>query len=325
VVGSLVVPAAAPLGPVQARAATLRDRVVVAGVLGVLATLLVAFVLVGPVLRALGRLRRTAAEVAATADLATRVDATDGPEEIRELSRTLNAMLARLETADAERRAALEATRRFAADAGHELRTPLATIGAGVQTLHEHPELAGEERAAAFDDVRQEHRRVVALLESLQTLARGDAAGRLERERVDLVELVEEAVAAVRRTAPPGTTIELHAPPALVREAWPPGVRIAVENLLRNAVVHGRPGAGTVAIAVAEDAGEVRITVDDDGPGIPAADRDRRRERFARGTGSASGSGLGLAIVEQQAGLHDGRLELGESPAGGLRARLVLG
>ncbi|MDO9408470.1 HAMP domain-containing sensor histidine kinase, partial [Patulibacter sp.] len=321
---ALVVQAAAPLGPVDARAATLRDRVAVAGVLGVAATLLIAFLLVGAVLRALGRLRRTAAEVAVTADLATRVDATRGPQEIRELSSTLNAMLARLEDADGERRAALEATRRFAADAGHELRTPLATIGAGVQTLADHPELEGPDRDAAFHDVRQEHRRVVALLESLQTLARGDAAGRLEREPVDLVELVEEAVASVRRSAPDGTAIELHAPSELVREAWPPGVRIAVENLLRNAVAHGRP-AGAIAVTVEQAGGEVRITVDDDGPGIPPEQRDRLRERFARGASADTpGSGLGLAIVEQQAGLHGGRLELTDAPAGGLRARLVL-
>ncbi|CAB4946476.1 unannotated protein [freshwater metagenome] len=323
--GSLVVQAAAPLGPVDARAATLRDRVVVAGVLGVAATLVVAFLLVGAVLRALGRLRRTAAEVAVTADLATRVDATRGPQEIRELSSALNAMLARLQTADGERRAALEATRRFAADAGHELRTPLATIGAGVQTLAEHPELDGADRDAAFRDVRQEHRRVVALLESLQTLARGDAAGRLEREPVDVVEVVEEAASSVRRSAPAGTSIELHAPPALVRDAWPPGVRIAVENLLRNAVAHGRP-AGAVEVTVEADGDEVHVTVDDDGPGIPPEHRDRLRERFARGApADTPGSGLGLAIVEQQAGLHDGRLELSDAPAGGLRARLVLG
>ena len=320
----VVVQAAAPQGPLRGRADRLRNRVAFAGVAAVLATLVVAFLLVGTVLRALGRLRHAAGTVAATADLRTRIDDHDGPQEIREVATTLNAMLSRLEAADRERRAALEATRRFAADAGHELRTPLATIGAAVQTLSRYPDMDPGERAAALGDVLHEHRRAVALLTALQDLARGDAAARTDRAPTDLAELAEAAVASVR-AAHPGADITLEAPGVLVAPAWPPGLRLAIENLVRNAVRHGRSGGHVVVRLLATEAGTT-VLVDDDGPGIPAAERTAVRGRFVRGAAATgTGSGLGLALVEQQAALHDGTLVLEGSPMGGLRARLVLG
>lgn len=344
----IVVQAASPLATLDDRRAALRDRLLLAGVVGVLGTGLLAFLLAGPALGALTRLRRDAGHVATTADLDVRMPEADGPAEVRELAGTLNAMLARLSAADADRRAALTTTQRFAADAGHELRTPLTALTTTVQALRSHPELPEAERTAMLDEVSEEHARLVGLLDALQALARGDAGARLEHAPVDLAEVAEQAVAAAR-TAAPDTTFLLDAPPSLVVDGWAPGLRLALDNLLVNAVRHGRAG-GRVAVTVAgagpdaagigpdttgTDADGARgngaresavLLVDDDGPGVPAGEREAVVGRFARGVGAtAPGSGLGLALVEQQAGLHGGALVLEDAPLGGLRARMTLG
>jgi two-component system sensor histidine kinase PrrB len=105
---------------------------------------------------------------------------------------------------------------------------------------------------------------------------------------------------------------------------WPVGLRLAVDNLLDNAALHGRP-EGTVDVQLTHDTDTVRITVGDDGPGIPADRRQAMKDRFTRGARTRSpGSGLGLALVDQQAHLHHGTLHLGAAPAGGLEATLSL-
>ncbi|MFD4714399.1 sensor histidine kinase [Streptomyces sp. NPDC058430] len=107
---------------------------------------------------------------------------------------------------------------------------------------------------------------------------------------------------------------------------WPVGLCLAVDNLLDNAVLHCRPD-GSVDIHLAHDTGRstVRITIGDDGPGIPPDQRYSMKERFTRGTRTrAPGSGLSLALVDQQTHLHHGTVHLGQSPAGGLEAALVL-
>ena len=102
------------------------------------------------------------------------------------------------------------------------------------------------------------------------------------------------------------------------------GLRLLVDNLLDNAALHGRAG-GHVRVALARDDDDLLVRVDDDGPGIPAADRERLLEPFARGTATtASGTGLGLAIVAQQVALHDGELRLEDSELGGLGVQVRL-
>ena len=143
-------------------------------------------------------------------------------------------MLGRLSRSASDRRRALDATRRFAADAGHELRTPLTSVQATLSVLARHPELDTERRNALLDDALTEQRRLVDLLDGLQALARGDAAPGDDTE-VDLSELVAEA------TAEQGGR-ELHTDlpdgPVMVR-GWDAGLRMLVGNLVQNAVRHG--------------------------------------------------------------------------------------
>ena len=307
---------AARLAPLDARADRL--RLVLALALGgaLLATALAAGSLVRVALRPLDRLRRTAGEVAVTADLGRRVPVGEGPEEIDALAEDFNAMLARLQTSAGAREQALESARRFAADAGHELRTPLTSLRANLDAAGHAAAGLGPDAQAALAACAGDATRLQALVEQLQALARGEAGPPASAEPIDLGELADAAVLALRARHP-SVRAELRAPASgpLVRgEAE--SLRMLLDNLLENAAVHGRAD-GAVTVTVAES-GE--LLVDDDGDGIPVAERAAVLERFARGAGARGpGTGLGLSIAAAQAARHGGDLELGEAPAGGLR------
>jgi two-component system, OmpR family, sensor histidine kinase PrrB len=307
---------ASSLAPVEARVARIRRIVLLVGLLALGLTALTAWFLTGLAIRPLARLRAGAARVSDTADLSERLDDADGPVEVRSLARDLNQMLGRLQ-------ASTDATRRFAADAGHELRTPLTGLRANLETLQRNPELPAGQRGALLGEMAAEQDRMVHLLEGLQALARGEAANAIAREDVELGDMVDAAVFSARRRHPE-TTIELGEEGEVVVHGWADGLRRVVDNLLDNAALHGRPG-GRVVVSLRREDGRALLSVDDDGPGVPEAERPRALEPFARGEGTdAPGTGLGLAIVAQQVALHDGSLELTDSPLGGLGVRVRL-
>jgi two-component system, OmpR family, sensor histidine kinase PrrB len=299
------------LDPVEDRVASIRTLVLVLGLGALALTGLAAWAFTSLAVRPLGRLQAGAARVGSAEDLRTPLPA-EGPEEVRSLAGALNAMLARLEASSA-------ATRRFAADAGHELRTPLTGMRANLDALERNPDLPAEQRAALVRDTAAEQERIVHLLDGLQALARGEAAESLPREDVELGDLVDAAVYAARRRHPAaGFELDDRVGDATLH-GWSGGLRLVIDNLLDNAALHGRPG-GRVRVGLEREDGALVVRVEDDGPGIPAADRERVLEPFARGDGAtAPGTGLGLAIVAQQVALHGGELRVGESEAlGGL-------
>jgi two-component system sensor histidine kinase PrrB len=293
--------------------------------LGGLALLIAAtgtFLFANLLLRPLRRLRRLTATIASDEDLDRRIPADEGPGELRALAASFDAMLTRLARSSADRERALEATRRFAADAGHELRTPLTSVQANLSSLRRHPDIPAERRAELLDDALGEQRRLVALLDGLQALARGDAAP-LEHTQVDLAELLDHALEAARSRHPATRwDVELPEEPVEV-EGWGPGLRLVLDNLVENAAHHGRAG-GTVHVGLSANGSGANLVVEDDGPGIPAAERERIFEPFARLDGTlAPGSGLGLALVAQQARHHGAQIELDDSDAlGGARFRV---
>ena len=270
----------------------------------------------GLALRPLAVLRSAAERVATSRDLATRLPR-GGPEEVDSLAGSLNAMLARLQRSVAQTEATLVASRRFAADAGHELRTPLTSMRANLDVLARSTNLSDAEQRLMVD-VAREQGRLLALLDGLQQLARGDAAAAVPRERIDLADVVDAAVtnAAARHG---DATITFSGPDDVPVDGWPDGLRLLVDNLLDNAVRHSRPDV-RVEVTLAVEGARARLLVDDDGPGVPERDRERMFERFVRGDGTrAPGSGLGLALVRQQAIAHGGRVDLATSPWGGTR------
>jgi two-component system sensor histidine kinase PrrB len=315
---------AANLDPVEDRIRSMRTRVAVISGLGILGAAVLASLLSGIALEPLSRLRRAATGISGTRDLSRRLPDSGAAEEVNELARSVNAMLTRLEHSTADTEAALEATRRFAADVGHEVRTPLTSIRANLDAIRRNPAMPEAERRAILEDVAQEQAALVSLLDALQALARGDAGASLPRERLDFAEIVDAAVEAARRRHPQAR-IELSSPEQRQElSGWPDGLRLLVDNLLENALRHG---GSNVSVEVERTGNTVSLSVSDDGPGIPAAERGRIFERFARGRGAkAPGSGLGLALVAQQAALHDGRIVVGDSALGGARftARLPI-
>ena len=312
---------------VAARLTTIQDRaqrlriVVVAALLGaLLATALLTRSLARLALEPLRGLAGTAAQVAATADLSVRVPTGDGPEEVDELADDLNAMLNRLQRSASEREAALSSARRFAADAGHELRNPLTSLRANIALIERSGAFSDPDVRAAVTASASDSARLVALVDQLQQLARGEAGAPALKEPVDIGELADTAlVALVDRF--PEITAELHAPESgPVIDAEPESLRMLLDNLLVNAAIHGRPG-GRVELSVeALPSGGSRIQVDDDGEGIPADQREAVLERFVRGEGSrGAGTGLGLAIAAAQTARYEGTLTLADSALGGLQ------
>ncbi|WP_205699268.1 HAMP domain-containing sensor histidine kinase [Conexibacter sp. SYSU D00693] len=309
------------LTALERRQARLRRRLALIGLAALAVCAALTFLATSVVLAPLRRLRSATAEIAGDEDLDRRV-AADGPFELRALASSFNAMLARLGRSAADRERALAATRRFAADAGHELRTPLTSLQATLSSLSRHPDLPAERRSRMLEDAADQQHRLVALLDGLQALARGDAAP--PDDDVDLAELVDVAVSAAAERHPAVRFVpELPEDPVVVR-GWAPGLRSIADNLLQNAALHGASGGGTVRVAL--EPGPV-LVVEDDGPGIPEADRERVLEPFTRlGAGEAPGSGLGLAVVAQQARHHGAELAIGTSQGlGGARLSVRFG
>jgi signal transduction histidine kinase len=300
----------------EQRQASLRNRLLVIGLLALLLAAAGVFVAGGVVLRPLRRLRAAAERIAGEEDLAQRVPAERGPTETRALAAALNAMLARLSRSASDRERAIEATRRFAADAGHELRTPLTSIQARLSALARHPDEPAERRTQMAEEALGQQRRAAALLDGLQALARGDAAPPLEP--VDLADTVDAALAAARERHPDVRWSGDVPDGAVTVDAWEPGLRALLDNLLENAARHGR-AEGEVRIAVR--GGETpELIVEDDGAGVPDADRARIFEPFVRLGDESEGSGLGLALVAQQARHHRADIGVDRSPAlGGAR------
>jgi signal transduction histidine kinase len=309
------------LDDLEQRQSALNRRLAAFGIGALLVSGIGVWFVANLLLRPLRRLRAATANIASTSDLDQRVPGDDGAAELRSLAASFNDMLARLGRSAADRERALAATRRFTADAGHELRTPLTSVLATLSALSRHPDIPAAQRASLVEDALSEHRRLVDLLDGLQALARGDAAAVAHTE-VDLAELVAAAVDSAAARHPEVTWSSELPDCAVVVSGWEPGLRLLADNLMENAVRHGRAG-GSVTVRVEVGGGGPALVVDDDGPGVDESDRERIFEPFVRANGALSeevpGSGLGLALVAQQVRDHGATIAVGESPLGGAR------
>ena len=266
----------------------------------------------------ISRLTEAAGAIARTRDPSLRIPHPESRDEVSELARTLEGMLRSLDEARGETEAMLARQRQFVADASHELRTPLTSVLANLELLE--LELEGESREAAASALRSS-RRMRRLVADLLLLARADSGHVAAHVSLDLSEVVTEAVGELEPVAG-DHLISVRAPPgAEMAGARDELHRLAV-NLLENALRHTAPGTAVEA-TVERRNGEVVLSVEDDGPGIPAELHDKVFERFFRGAGDRSGSsGLGLSIVRAVAGSHAGTVSL-EEPLDGRGARFV--
>jgi two-component system OmpR family sensor kinase len=316
--GELVV--AVPLGDTDATLSRLAliELVVSAVILAALAA--AAWWLIGLGLRPLRRMGEVAGQIAA-GDLSRRVEPDDDRTEVGGLGRSLNAMLAQIEAAFAEREAGERRLRRFLADASHELRTPLASIR-GYSELYRigaARDPAEVERAMAR--IEAESARMGGLVDDLLTLARIDEVREPAREPLDLCELLEDARDDARAAAP-GREISLTSRGPVAARGDGDALRRVFANLLRNAIVH-TPDGTPIEISLEATDTWATVRVRDHGPGLPPGNPDAVFERFWRDSASRGrddgGAGLGLAIVAALVGAHGGSVEASNPADGGAR------
>jgi len=257
-------------------------------------------------------------------DLADRVSPQDAATEVGRLGTALNGMLARIEASVREREASQELTRRFFADASHELRNPLASLRANAE-LYQQGALARPEQVdEAMRRIALEAQRMSGLVDDMLRLARLDQRPDQQHDPVDLTALVA-GCAERAQIADPRRTWHSRIAADLVTIGDEELLRRAIDNLLANVRAH-TPCGTIVTITARARGGAVTVAVSDDGPGVPASELPRIFGRFYR-AGKQSyrpGSGLGLAIVTEIASAHSGTAEATLNSPSGLCVTLTL-
>ena len=288
-----------------------------AGVLGGTLLALLGGVLLGRrAMLPVARMTTAARDIQRTRDPSKTIPQPAADDEVAELARTLQAMLDSLEAAREETEGALHRQRQFVADASHELRTPLTSILANLELLADV--LDGERGEAARSALRSSQR-MRRLVGDLLLLARADANRQQPREPTDISRVLVEVAAELGPVAD-GHHLTIDADAAVVDGARDELYRMTL-NLVENAIRHTPEGTRIRATVAAEN-GDVVLTVQDDGPGVPPELREHIFERFVRGTGDrGSSSGLGLSIVRAVAEAHGGSVVLEDTRHG---ARFVV-
>ncbi|HEV3322193.1 MAG TPA: HAMP domain-containing sensor histidine kinase [Solirubrobacteraceae bacterium] len=280
------------------------------GVAGIALAALLGALVARTALTPIARFTRRTEQLTGDPDLSRRLEVS-GRDELARLAASFNATLEQLERSVA-------AQRHLIADAGHELRTPIASLRANIQVLQDAARLAPEDREALRRDIIDELDELTALVSDVAELARG-SRGELATDDVRLDEIVAGAVERTRRRCALRFEVELE--PTVVRGA---GERInrAVANLLDNARKWSPPG-GLVEVDLRDGV----LCVRDHGPGFAEADLPHVFERFYRADAARGlpGSGLGLAIVRQAAEAHHGFVRAANAPGGGARLEVSFG
>ncbi len=309
---SVIVQCAEPLASVSKELRELASLLALVS----LATFLIAgggsFWLAGRALRPIRRVN-AALETVSETRLDQRLDPFSFDVELHPLITQLNAALDRLERG-------FQRERQFTADASHELRTPLAAILNSIEVLLRRPRTEEELIDAHLDNERTA-RSMQAVVEGLLLLARMDAGkGPPAKENVEAAALVEEIFAALGFQARAKNVRLVQAvDPSIRVQAAPSQLRLALANLIDNAVRYNRPD-GSVTVEARQEDGATVIEVRDTGPGIPAEHLPRLFERFYRVDPSRAettgGAGLGLSIVRKIVEGQGGHVSASSGPEG---------
>jgi signal transduction histidine kinase len=309
--GRLTVTAAAPVDQVARSVDALRERLWIGLPAVVALVAAVAWALVGRALRPVDAMRAEVDEISGST-MHRRVPEPPTNDEIGRLARTMNAMLSRLDTTATRQR-------QFVSDASHELRSPVAAIRTSLEVARRSPDRANW--PAVADSALAEESRLEALLDDLLLLAAQDEnrATAIDPEPVNLTALATAEARRPRRVPVDVVHWPADGKPVEVAAAGDQ-LAHALSNLVDNAA---RYATSIVQITLSCHENTVRITVDDDGPGIPLADRERVFERFTRLDDSRArpqgGSGLGLAVVRAILSRHGGQIRIEDGPLGGAR------
>ena len=285
----------------------------IAGIITLIATTIVGWLVSGRAVRPLEKLAETTDAIGATGDLSQRLPPVHAKDEVGRLTLSFNAMLHRLQESQRRLADSLDAQRQFVADASHELRSPLTTIRSNAGFLIDRPNADTVDRDEAIADVAAEADRMTLLVDDLLMLARGDEGFDLVRRPVDLV-LVAADVG--RRAERRGLDISVHA----AGTAMVIGDEATLDRLMwilvDNAAKHG---GQPVRLEVLTSDRRAAIRVVDSGPGFPEGAIDKVFDRFFRAdpARSPAGAGLGLSIARWIADAHEGTITAANRDAGG--------
>jgi signal transduction histidine kinase len=295
---------------------SLRDELLIAGPIALLLATLAGYGLAGLALRPVESMRRRAAAISAERP-GERLPVPQTRDEVERLGETLNAMLARLE-------AALVRERTFVADAGHELRTPLALLRTELELALRHGE-GVEELRQALRRSSEEVDRLAQLAEALLLIARSDQGQlALQVEELEPADLLDSIVTRFEwRAKEAGRPISASAAPGLRLRGDRMRLEQALGNLVENALRHGE---GEVRLSAAGQDGVIDLHVCDEGAGFPPDFIADAFTRFARPDQdrARAGSGLGLSIVRTIAEAHEGSAHAANLPGGGADVWLSL-
>ena len=278
---------------------------------------LAGWLIAGAGLRPVERLR-SQVELMTDEEVGPNLDVPGTRDEISALATTMNDLLARV-------RQARSRERHFVAEAGHELRTPLAILQ-GELELADRPGRSVTELRETLHIAQEEALRLSRLAEDLLFLARTDSGSlNLQRHHTDLAALVEESIANFgRRDRGRAITFEVHNDVQLTVNLDPDRFRQAVDNLIDNALRHA-PDGSTIEVRIERRGPEVSCTVRDHGAGFPPDFIERALDRFAKPTSQDDGgAGLGLSIVRSIATAHGGRAWVANCESGGAEAGFAI-
>ncbi|MCJ7439000.1 MAG: ATP-binding protein [Acidimicrobiia bacterium] len=310
--GRQVVVVATSLEATDEAVARVRDALVIGGASAVLLAAIGGWFLSSAALRPVERMRRQAADISEH-DAASRLQVPGTRDEIAALATTMNDLLARLHDALSRQRA-------FVADAGHELRTPLAVLRTELE-LGERPQRTEAELRDALHHAAGSVDRLARLTEDLLLLARTDEVVEPRFEPVRMPALVGASAATMRDAAARAdVSIIVEGPEQLDAVGIGSLLQRAVDNLLENALRYS-PAGSTITVRVRTAGPDAVIEVLDKGPGFPPEFLPHAFERFRRADDARArtdgGSGLGLAIVLAVAEAHGGTATAGNRPEGG--------
>jgi two-component system OmpR family sensor kinase len=265
------------------------------------------------------------AQAIAQGDTQRRVPTAQPGTELGELSVALNAMIGALTESITRVEASEVQLRKFVSNASHEIRTPLTVIRGYVELLQSESPDASDLQTRALTRIATESHRLEGLVTQLLVLENMDSLAKQEFAEFDLSQIVRDFFDDLTALNP-GRPILLDLGSCFINgepNAW----RQLVSNLVQNISRHTPPNSA-VEVHLIQHEGETILTVDDAGPGIPIGQREAVLQRFTRldetPSTSSGGFGLGMSIIGAVIAAHGGRLELLDSPLGGLRVQLTI-
>jgi signal transduction histidine kinase len=316
--GPTIAPGRGPgQSPEQLRQLLIPSGVALATMLAVSITL--GWLVAGRVLRPLRTMTATTRQIS-EANLHQRLAVAGPDDELKDLADTIDGLLGRLDAAFDAQKDALDAQRRFVANASHELRGPLTRERTAIEVALADPDASTQSLRSAFERVLAVTKQQERLIDALLTLARGQA-GLDQWEPFDLAAVTDEVLLARHAQVQHRT---LHVDTMLEPTPTLGDPRLAERlagNLVDNAIRHNLPG-GWVQIQTSSRAGRAELSVANSGPAVPPAEIDRLLRPFQRlgadRTGHREGHGLGLSIVAAVAAAHHADLRVRARPEGGL-------